>query len=130
MSHEKCQSCIDACYACATACDHCAASCLEEQDVAGMARCIKLDMDCAESCRLAASIWPGAANSLKRFVASVRIFAKDAQMNAPSTKWIIANAAPRLAGGVPKSASGSSTSSMRNGKVDNHDSVAFICGGR
>src|SRR3546814_7834325 len=48
-------SCIDACYACATECDHCAASCLGEQDVKSMARCIKLDMDCAQICRLAAS---------------------------------------------------------------------------
>lgn len=55
MPHEKFQSCIDACYACATACDHCAVSCLEEQDVKSMARCIKLDMDCAQICRLAAS---------------------------------------------------------------------------
>src|SRR3546814_6110182 len=55
MPHEKFQSCIDACYACATDCDHCAVSCLGEQDVKAMARCIKLDMDCAQLCRLAAS---------------------------------------------------------------------------
>lgn len=55
MAHEQYQSCIDECYACATACDHCAASCLSEQDVQKMARCVKLDMDCAQLCRLAAS---------------------------------------------------------------------------
>src|SRR5699024_671392 len=55
MPHEKFKSCIDACYACATACDHCAVSCLDEQDVRSMARCIKLDLDCAEICRVAAS---------------------------------------------------------------------------
>jgi len=55
MSHEQFQSCIEACYECATACDHCAASCLEEQDVKMMARCIALDMDCADICRLAAA---------------------------------------------------------------------------
>lgn len=48
------QACIDACNACAVACDHCAASCLQEQDVKMMARCIALDMDCAQMCRLAA----------------------------------------------------------------------------
>src|SRR5699024_11608501 len=55
MPHEKYQSCIDACYACATACDHCAVSCLDEQDVKSMTQCIKLDLDCAEVCRVAAS---------------------------------------------------------------------------
>lgn len=55
MSHQQFQSCIDACYACAVACDHCAASCLQEQDVKMMARCIALDMDCAQICRMAAA---------------------------------------------------------------------------
>ncbi|MEW5888655.1 MAG: four-helix bundle copper-binding protein [Pseudomonadota bacterium] len=55
MAHEQFQSCIDACYACADACDHCAASCLQEQDVKALARCIRLDMDCAQICRLAAA---------------------------------------------------------------------------
>lgn len=55
MAHQQYQSCIDACYECATACDHCATSCLQEQDVKMMARCIALDMDCAQICRLAAS---------------------------------------------------------------------------
>lgn len=50
------QSCIDACNACANACDHCAASCLQEEDVKMMARCIATDMDCAQVCRLAASL--------------------------------------------------------------------------
>jgi hypothetical protein len=54
MAHEQYQSCIDACYACATACDHCAVSCLQESDPKPMARCIALDMDCAQICRLAA----------------------------------------------------------------------------
>src|SRR5690606_2461065 len=55
MSHEKFQSCIDACYACATECDHCAIACLGEKDVKNMARCIRLDLDCAQICRLAAA---------------------------------------------------------------------------
>lgn len=54
MPHQQLQSCIDACNNCAVACDHCAASCLGEQDVKAMARCIRLDMDCAALCRLAA----------------------------------------------------------------------------
>jgi hypothetical protein len=54
MSHEQYQSCISACTACADACDHCATACLGEKDVGEMARCIQLDMDCAQLCRLAA----------------------------------------------------------------------------
>jgi hypothetical protein len=53
MPHQQFQSCIDACNACALACEHCAASCLKEKEVQQMARCIQLDIDCAEICRLA-----------------------------------------------------------------------------
>lgn len=52
--HDHHRSCIDACYACADACDHCAVSCLNEPDPKAMARCIALDIDCAQVCRLAA----------------------------------------------------------------------------
>jgi len=45
--------CIAACLACADACDQCFAGCLKEDDVAMMARCITLDIDCAAVCRLA-----------------------------------------------------------------------------
>src|SRR5207247_2088546 len=55
MSHQQYQSCIDACQRCAIACDHCASACLQEPDVAMMARCIRLDIDCAEICRLASA---------------------------------------------------------------------------
>ena len=56
MALDNFQSCIDACNACATACDNCAASCLREEDVKMMARCIALDMDCSQACRLAAGV--------------------------------------------------------------------------
>lgn len=54
MAHQSFQTCIDACNACADACDHCATACLAEPDVKMMAECIRLDMDCAAICRLAA----------------------------------------------------------------------------
>lgn len=54
MAHEQYQSCIDACANCATACHHCATACLQDPDVAMMARCIALDIDCAAVCELAA----------------------------------------------------------------------------
>ena len=53
--HQQFQSCIDACNACADACDHCSAACLQEEHVSAMARCIALDMDCAQICRLSAA---------------------------------------------------------------------------
>ncbi len=55
MSHETYAACIEACNACAAACNHCAASCLAEQDVKMMAKCIALDIDCAEICQLASA---------------------------------------------------------------------------
>ena len=54
MSHEQYRDCIDACNACADACDHCSTACLREPNVSDMARCIQLDIDCAQMCRLAA----------------------------------------------------------------------------
>ena len=54
MPHERFKSCIDACNDCALECDHCAHSCLQEADPKPMARCIGLDTDCAQICRLAA----------------------------------------------------------------------------
>lgn len=53
MSHQKFQECIDACTECAVECKHCATACLEEKDVQMLARCIKLDHDCAAICLLA-----------------------------------------------------------------------------
>jgi hypothetical protein len=55
MSHEQNQGLIDALTKCAAECCHCAIACLEEQDVKTLARCIKLDIDCAEICKLAIS---------------------------------------------------------------------------
>jgi hypothetical protein len=67
MSHEQFQSCIEACNDCATACDHCASACLSEADVKKMARCIALDVDCAEICRVA-SAYMGRSSELAGIV--------------------------------------------------------------
>ena len=56
MSHEKNQALIYALNNCATECGHCAMACLDEQDVAMLTKCIKLDLDCAEVCRFTASL--------------------------------------------------------------------------
>jgi hypothetical protein len=52
MNHEAYQPYIDACDACAAACDRCASACLEEPGVAVLAKCIRLNFDCASLCRL------------------------------------------------------------------------------
>lgn len=54
MSHQKYDNCIKVCNACADACDHCSVACLGESGVDRLARCIRLDIDCAALCRLAA----------------------------------------------------------------------------
>ena len=54
MSHEQYASCIEACNDCADACDHCATACLQEKNVSDMVGCIRLDLDCAAMCRVAA----------------------------------------------------------------------------
>lgn len=56
MEHARYAECIDACNACANACDRCTAACLAEEDVKMMARCIALDIDCAQLCRLAVAV--------------------------------------------------------------------------
>ena len=48
--------CLRACHECVAACLQCATACLQEDDPKPMANCIALDFECAEICRLAASI--------------------------------------------------------------------------
>ena len=55
MQNPVYEECIAACNSCAAACDHCASACLDEADVDKMVDCIRLDMDCAQICRLAAA---------------------------------------------------------------------------
>ncbi|MBS8241530.1 four-helix bundle copper-binding protein [Marinobacter lipolyticus] len=47
-------ACIAACSRCAATCDYCSVACLEEDNVKEMVRCIRLDVDCANVCRLTA----------------------------------------------------------------------------
>jgi hypothetical protein len=55
MVDQQYRSCLEACYDCADACDRCAVACLAEPNVGKMERCVRLDMDCAQICRLAAA---------------------------------------------------------------------------
>jgi len=56
MAHERNQALIDSLNNCATECGHCATACLNEEDVKMLARCIKLNIDCADVCRLTTSL--------------------------------------------------------------------------
>jgi hypothetical protein len=48
--------CIENCLDCAQACTSCADACLGESQVANLAQCIRLNMDCAELCGVTAAI--------------------------------------------------------------------------
>jgi hypothetical protein len=52
-NREKYQACITACSDCIVECKSCANECLNEQDIKMMARCIRLNQDCAAMCILA-----------------------------------------------------------------------------
>jgi hypothetical protein len=43
-------ACVDACVACSAACTACADACLAEAHAAELARCIRLNLDCADVC--------------------------------------------------------------------------------
>src|SRR5207237_4782332 len=77
--------------------------CLQEPDVAMMARCIRLDIDCAEICRLALS-WGVEASSRARFARRARRCATRAPTSAKSTSRITAGAARKLAAAVQMNA--------------------------
>ena len=55
MAHEKNRQLLEALNNCAAECNHCATACLGETDVKMLARCIRLDIDCAEICQLTAA---------------------------------------------------------------------------
>ena len=42
--------CVDACFDCAQSCTACADACLGEDDPKSLARCIRLNLDCADVC--------------------------------------------------------------------------------
>ena len=44
--------CIDGCFSCAQACTFCADACLGEEAVTHLARCIRLNLDCADVCEI------------------------------------------------------------------------------
>lgn len=49
-------ACIEACLDCAQACTACADACLDEEMVADLRRCIRLNADCADVCATTAAV--------------------------------------------------------------------------
>ena len=56
MSHERNQEIINHLWSCAVMCEHCNTACLQEADVKMLTNCIRLNQDCADICRLAATL--------------------------------------------------------------------------
>lgn len=56
MAYTEYRACIAACDACAGACDYCASACIAEEESRALARCIRLDLDCATLCRTASAL--------------------------------------------------------------------------
>ena len=46
-------ACLEACVECLGACEMCSDACLDEDNIKMLARCIRLDRDCAEACAAA-----------------------------------------------------------------------------
>lgn len=68
------QACIEACLKCAAICNHCASSCTKEENIAMMANCIQLDMECSAICYAAAqlmSLGSEKANEICRICADI-----------------------------------------------------------
>jgi hypothetical protein len=49
-TNEALARCIEECFACAMTCTSCADACLAEKDLQELARCIRLNLDCADVC--------------------------------------------------------------------------------
>lgn len=59
--------CLEACLECLVACEMCSDACLDEADVKMLARCIRLDRDCAEACAAAARVMARGGPLAKEF---------------------------------------------------------------
>ena len=56
QAQEQYHGCIETCVECWVACEMCSDACLDEQNVEQLARCIRLDRDCAEACQMAVRV--------------------------------------------------------------------------
>jgi hypothetical protein len=68
-AQQQYHACIEACVACWTACEMCSDACLDDEKPGEMARCIRLDRDCADLCRLAAAAMIRGSENARRICA-------------------------------------------------------------
>ena len=80
MSHEQYQKCIEECIRCMMACNNCYNACLDEENVAMMTKCIRLDRQCADICALRMQCQRTVFMRV-RFVVSVPMFVKNVAQN-------------------------------------------------
>ncbi|HYD42215.1 MAG TPA: four-helix bundle copper-binding protein [Anaeromyxobacter sp.] len=84
-------ACIQACYDCAQSCTACADACLGEQDPRALARCIRLNLDCASLCEATGRILSRqtafdpemARAALQACEAACRLCAEECERHAP-----------------------------------------------
>jgi hypothetical protein len=96
--------CLLACNECAAACLQCASACLKEDDPKPMARCIALDYECADICRLAADSMALGGSKCKPSAHFAPMPVKLAQRNAVSMPWTTAKPVRRRANVAPSCA--------------------------
>lgn len=77
MSHEQNKKLLDELHRCALECSHCATACLDEENVKMMARCIRLDVDCAELCRLVSAFFARGSEHAKHLLAECAELCED-----------------------------------------------------
>lgn len=64
-AYNEYQNCIDACLKSASLSNFCAAACTREQDIAMLAECIRLNMECAAVCYNAAQLMSMGSHKIK-----------------------------------------------------------------
>jgi hypothetical protein len=83
--------CVEACFDCAQACTSCADACLSEDDPSMLARCIRLNLDCADSCSATGRILSRQTGTdsdliesqIKACMEACRICAQECEKHAP-----------------------------------------------
>ena len=98
------QLCIEACLACASTCNFCASSCTREENVKMMAKCIRLDMECAAICYATAQLLSLGSDKAKAIPGCALKSVLSAPKSAVNTITTTARNAPKLAESVPKNA--------------------------